>query len=92
MNDDIVYGDFWQVELEDYGILSFPCADYTQAEVVAIYHNYSQTELTDEPEVERVTGYFAEIFPDDDDEAPSNWIGPFDSEEEVQTHLEEILP
>ena len=79
MKDAIEYGTFYQVEIENEGFVNFKPSDYTVDEVMA---------LTGADEVEQVTGYFIEA-PDED--GLNYWIGPFDSEEDLIEHMEDML-
>ena len=79
VRDEVIYGEFFQVEIPGYGVQNFPTSEYSLDEVIA---------LTDIDEVNMVSGYFAEVA--DEDEKPQ-WIGPFDDEDELVEHVADLL-
>jgi hypothetical protein len=76
--DEIVYGTFFQVEIPGEGIANFPTTEYSEDEVLAI---------TEIDEINEVEGYFCEVL---DDTGFPQWIGPFDSEDELIDHLSDL--
>ena len=77
--DEIVYGSFWSVEVPGEGTFNYPQQDYTVDELMA---------LLEVDEVNEVTGYFVELL--DDDTGELIWHGPFDNEDDLMDHLEDL--
>jgi len=80
IKDEIVYGTFYKVEVLGEGTFNYPQADYTVDELMALF---------DVDEVNEVTGYFVELL--DDETGELIWHGPFDNEDEIEDHLDNLL-
>ena len=77
--DEIMFGEFYQVDVPGEGKFNYPAADYTPAELMAMFEI---------DEVTEVTGYFVELLDDETQELV--WHGPFDSVEEIEDHLDNL--
>lgn len=78
MQNEVVYGDYYRVENAFNALYWYPASEFTPGEIQAL-HPAEMNEITIE------TGYFARF--DDND----TWEGPFDSEEEANEYLEDII-